>query len=135
MDISSQQKFPPEFMPHFEGLGKKVVCFPRCLDCGQFHWYPMPLCPYCRSSSIEWKAVTGHTRLYSWTVVHHAFSASLSDLVPYVVALVVFDDAPNVRLVTNLKMEDHQDFQINMLLQPVFHDDQSNFHKVTFRPI
>ena len=40
--------------------------------------------------------------LYSWTEIHHAFDARYSATLPYIVALIEFDDAPGVRLVAKL---------------------------------
>ncbi len=135
MDSSSEQKIPPEFVPHFTGLTEGQVRFPKCRECGKFHWYPMPLCPHCRSASIEWTATSGHASLYSWTVVRHAFSPSLRDQIPYVVALVTFDDAPGVRLITNLLDVSPPELQCDMLLKPEFQYKTGESPSVKFRPM
>src|SRR5262245_53985195 len=102
VDKEPAEPLSPEFLPHFEGLACREIRLPCCGECGRFHWYPMPRCPHCQSSDIRWTSITGAARLYSWTVVRHAFHPSLRGALPYVVALVTFDDAPGVRLITNL---------------------------------
>ncbi len=123
-----------EFLPHFDGLAQGKIQFPYCSDCSRFHWYPMPRCPHCRSSAILWKAVAGGARLYSWTVVRHAFQPSLEDQLPYVVALVTFDDAPGVRLITNLVRAEPDALRCDMALRPVFDNPPDARPKVRFRP-
>lgn len=92
----------PEFAGHFEQLAQGRLCFPYCPACQRFHWYPMPLCPHCRTDGWQWRAVQGSGMLYSWTEVHHAFDARYGGALPYIVALIEFVDAPGIRLVSNL---------------------------------
>ncbi len=108
----------PEFGGFEALLARGRIGFPRCLGCGRFHWYPMKRCPHCRSRELEWHPVSGEGRLYSWSVVHHRFDPELPLAPPYVVALVEFDDAPGVRLVTNLEEADPSRLAIGMRLEP-----------------
>lgn len=134
MDNTLTRQFPPEFLAHFDGLAQSRVQLPYCTACGRFHWYPMPLCPHCQSSKVEWRAVAGDAKLYSWTVVRHAFHPSLRDELPYVVALVTFDDAPGVRLVTNLTQTGLDNLRCDMALRPVFDNKPRTLPRVKFRP-
>ena len=133
MDDALTRQFPPEFLPHFDGLVQGQIQLPNCRACDRFHWYPMPLCPHCQSSKIEWRAVVGDAKLYSWTVVRHAFHPLLRDALPYVVALVTFDDAPDIRLVTNLTGSDSDAWRCDMALKPVFDSEPNTLPKVKFR--
>lgn len=98
--MASDVPVHPEFLPFFEEASVGRLSFPRCADCGRFHWYPMKLCPHCRSRALSWQPVEPTGRLYSWTRVDFAFDRSLD--VPYFVGLLEFDGAPGVRLITNL---------------------------------
>ena len=119
----------PEHAGFAEGLKAGRLSFPCCRDCGKFHWYPMPLCPHCRSAAIEWRAVGGRGRVYSFTVVRHAFEEKWRHALPYVVALVEFADAPGVRLITNLIDIDPADVRIGLAVDPVFGGED----KIVFR--
>jgi hypothetical protein len=46
--------------------------------------------------------VEGRGRVYSYTIVHHPALPALEAGVPYNVVAVEFDDAPGVRLVSNV---------------------------------
>ena len=110
----------PEFEGFFENVSRGRVCLPRCADCGRFHWYPMPLCPHCQSARIEWRQVLDPARLYTWTVVRHPFDPGDAGRVPYIVGLVVFGDAPGIRLITTIADADPTALTIDMVLEPVF---------------
>jgi uncharacterized OB-fold protein len=59
-------------------------------------------CPHCRSNTIEWCEIEGGATLFSWTAVHYPFPADPPKVLPYIVGLVEFTEAPGVRLVTNI---------------------------------
>lgn len=91
-----------EYRPFFDGLKQHEVRFPRCESCGRFHWYPMPVCPHCRSSNLIWKKTSGSASLYAWTQVCHSFAPAFDNRIPYIIGVLEFEDAPGVRLVTNI---------------------------------
>lgn len=123
-----------EFLPHFEGLARREVRLPCCGDCGRFHWYPMPRCPHCQGGDIRWSPITSPATLYSWTVVRHAFQPALRGSLPYIVALVTFDDAPGVRLITNLVDVEPADIHVGMALRPSFDIPPDASPRVRFCP-
>lgn len=123
----------PEFAGFFENAREGRLAFPRCRSCGLFHWYPMPRCPHCRSSAIDWIAVKPVGELFSFTRVKHAFDDSGRAL-PYVVALVTFLDAPGVRFITNMVQSDVEALTIGQPVEAVFASDGSGEPLVLFRP-
>lgn len=72
--------------------GRLVV--PECADCGDAHFPPRTLCPYCLSSSVELRESAGTGVLYSFTVVHVEYHPYWGDRTPYLNALVDLDDGP-----------------------------------------
>ena len=123
----------PEFAGFVESARRNVLAFPHCRSCGRFHWYPMPRCPHCRATDLEWKPVSGQGRLFSFTVVRHAFDKNRRDRLPYVVGLVTFADAPGVRFITNVIGTDGSGLSIDQPLEPVFEDDDAGRRLVLFR--
>ncbi|MCK0090724.1 OB-fold domain-containing protein [Rhodococcus sp. F64268] len=91
----------PELAPFWDGVSRGELVFPRCRACRRWHWYPGPGCPCGHDDEFEWSGVAGRGVIYSFTTVHRAFLPSGSTA-PYTVALVEFEDAPGVRLVTDL---------------------------------
>ncbi|MEZ5817109.1 MAG: OB-fold domain-containing protein [Hyphomicrobiaceae bacterium] len=110
---------PPEFAGFFDHARTGKLAFPHCRACGTFHWYPMPLCPHCRSRDVGWQTIAGAGEIYAFTRVMHAFDKARAGDLPYYVAIVTFPDAPGVRFVTNI--EGHADtVQIGKPVRPVF---------------
>lgn len=103
-----------EFQGHFDHLSAGALAFPVCQDCGKGHWYPMTLCPHCQSSRLSWRPVQGVGEIWSWTIVRHAFDPSHADKLPYVVALICFEDAPGIRLVANIEGVAEADLRIGL---------------------
>ena len=62
----------------------------------------MPRCPHCRGHDITWRPIAGRAEIFSFTHVLHPFDKSRAHTLPYVVALVIFADAPGIRLITNI---------------------------------
>lgn len=92
----------PLFAEHFDGTERHEIRLPYCSFCERFHWYPMVRCPHCGNSGWTWQRIRPTGRLFTWTVLRRALDPELTSLVGRAVALVVPDDAPNVRLVANL---------------------------------
>lgn len=114
------QNLNPHFLGHLEGLRERSLRFPFCTVCRRFHWYPMPRCAHCREPSWIWQQIGGRAEVYSWTVVRYPFAPEFSEQLPYVVALMTFAEAPEVRLVTNLIETPLEQISIGMAVDPVF---------------
>ena len=125
----------PEFEPHFTQLAAGRLCFPYCVACARFHWYPMPLCPHCQSADIEWRQVAARGTLYSWTEIHHAFDLRYTGPLPYIVGLIEFSDAPGVRLISNIVAVAADTLVLNMPLDAHFAHDAAGKPQLTFRPL
>lgn len=121
----------PDFSGHFEALREGSIAFPYCARCERYHWYPMGRCPFCHGAWY-WKPASGPCRLLSWTRVYRHFSAREDLVLPYLVALVVFDDAPGVRLVSAL-MEVPPDPRPMASLEPIIDAPQGGRPRLTFR--
>ena len=65
----------------------------HCNDCGENHFYPRSLCPYCFSDRTEWLQSAGRGAIYSCSVLRRT-------QVPYCVAYVTLDEGPT--MLTNI---------------------------------
>ncbi len=72
----------------------------RCYDCGHFTHPPKPLCRHCQSENTAPHAVSGLATVDSYTINHQPWLPCLA--VPYVIARVRLNDAPDVILTTNI---------------------------------
>ena len=86
----------------WEACNRRELVFQRCRGCGELRHPPGPVCRRCHGFDCEWQPSRGSGRVYSFTWVHHVYLPSLQDRVPYNVSVVTLDDAPGVRLVTNI---------------------------------
>ena len=113
---------------------KEELRFPHCRKCGKFHWYPQILCPHCQSDDIEWAKVGGQGKVFTWTTVRHPFLEEFKQRVPFILALVEFDDAPEVRFTTDIIECDPDDISIGMPVEPVFERVRDDLIMPVFRP-
>lgn len=110
----------PEAREFWEGCRQGQLRLPRCRQCGRYHWYKMPVCPCCQSSDLGWVAVSGRASLFTWTAVRYAFAPALADVLPLLVGLVAPDEAPEIRLITNVVDCEEEDLRIGMPVEVVF---------------
>lgn len=76
------------------------LIMPRCGDCGTFRWPAGPFCASCQSQVVEW-VPPGQARIYSFTVLAVPTGEDVS-VRRRIAALVAFDEAPGVRLISAL---------------------------------
>jgi len=88
--------------PFWDACRRRELVVQRCADCGSFRHPPAPVCWRCRSFAHDWVRVSGHGTVFTYAVVHRAPLAALDGYVPFTVVVVALDDAPGVRLVSNL---------------------------------
>jgi uncharacterized OB-fold protein len=109
--MSATSTFPPgmplpaitdDTRPFWDACRRRELVIQRCTTCGTFRHLPTPVCWRCRSFAHAWEPVSGRGTIFSWTVVHRAFLPGLEEAVPYTVVVVALDDAPGVRLISNL---------------------------------
>ena len=81
---------------YWESVRALGFALPKCADCGKFHFYPRPACPFCRSTRIAPEKASGRGTVYSYSIVRRAPSARFADQVPYVVALVETEEGPHL---------------------------------------
>jgi uncharacterized OB-fold protein len=125
----------PEFDGFFSSAREGRLCFPKCDDCGKFHWYPMPRCPHCRSKNISWQEVSSRGEIFSFTSVQHPFNKERAADLPFLVGLISFADAPDVRLVTNIIDADYADLRIGQAVEAIFPHPDDDPAAVLFRPV
>ena len=135
--------FPPGAMPlpaitddtrpFWEACSRHALVIQRCADCGTFRHLPAPVCWKCRSFAHTWAPVSGRGTVFTYAVVHRAFLPELEPCVPYVVAVVGLDDAPGVRLVSNLIDAEPGELRIGLPVEVVFEEVSAEVAVPRFR--
>ncbi|MBW2233108.1 MAG: Zn-ribbon domain-containing OB-fold protein [Deltaproteobacteria bacterium] len=118
----------------WEYCARRELRFQKCGGCGAFRFPPMTGCRECGETEIEWVAVAGRGRVFSYTIVHHAAIPLVVDEVPYAVVVVEFDDAPGARLISNVLDLDPDEVEIGMELDLVWEEPDSGAVLPRFRP-
>jgi hypothetical protein len=83
----------PETKPFWDAAAKGQLLMKKCLACGELHYYPRSICPFCHSDRTEWLAASGQGTIYSWSVMRRAPE-------PFAIAYVTLAEGP--RLLTNI---------------------------------
>ncbi|MBU7589904.1 MAG: Zn-ribbon domain-containing OB-fold protein [Sphingopyxis terrae] len=79
-----------ESKPFWDAAAEGKFLIKHCNACGEDHWYPRALCPFCFSDKTEWKESPGEGVIYSYSVMHRSPSG------PYAIGYVTLNEGPAV---------------------------------------
>ena len=82
-----------ESKPFWDAAQEGKFLIKRCNACGEPHWYPRTLCPFCHSSDTSWQESKGEGVIYTFSVMRR------NTPVPYAIGYVTLDEG--VSLLTN----------------------------------
>jgi len=115
----------PEDTPFFDAAREGRFLIKRCKDCGQYHWYPRPVCPHCFSSATEWVPASGQGVVYS-----HSTMQRLDP--PFTLAYVTLAEGPT--MMTHLVDGGGQPWQIGQAVKVVFKASEDGTPVPCFAP-
>jgi uncharacterized protein len=98
--------------PHWDALRAHETKVQRCTDCGTRQWYPRDMCSACASFALAWEAVEPRGVVRTFTVQHHPTGSKFDADIPFAVAVVQLDDAPEINLVGRIVDADPADVHI-----------------------
>ena len=116
--------------PFWDGCRRHELVVQRCTGCGTLRHPPAPACWKCRGFAHEWIALSGRGTVFSHATVHRAFLPELASHVPYTVVVVALDDAPGIRLVSDLL---DGEARIGLPVEVVFEDVSADVTVPRFR--
>jgi uncharacterized protein len=79
----------PETKPFWDAAAKGQLLIKKCLACGELHYYPRTICPFCHSDRTEWQAASGKGSIYSFSIMRRAVD-------PFAIAYVTLEEGPKV---------------------------------------
>ncbi len=128
----SERKIPapilnPENKPFWDAAAEGRLLIGRCKDCGQPHYYPRALCPFCFSDATEWIDAKGTGEIYSYSVMRRGAP------VPYALAYVTLDEG--VSMLTNLVDCDFDALSIGQRVKVVFKPSEDGAPVPVFTPV
>lgn len=66
----------------------------RCDRCGEFRYYPSPICHFCSSDAFTWTPVSGSGTIYSYTILERAKGNPFEGDTPIAIVLVTLAEGP-----------------------------------------
>ena len=79
----------------WEATRRGCISLCRCVECGTWLARPLERCNRC-AGQTSFTEIAGTGTIYSYIVVHHPSVPAFAHLVPYVIALVEFDEGPRL---------------------------------------
>ena len=116
----------PETQSWWEACGDGRLSVRHCKACGQNHFPPRTICPYCFSDDTEAREVAGTGQIYSFSVMRRAAK-------PYVLAYVTLDEGPTV--MTNIATPDLDAVRIGQRVRVTFEPTDTGYKLPVFAPI
>jgi len=97
----------------WDATGKGVLMVKKCNDCGENHFYPRTLCPFCFSDNTEYLECSGNGVIYSYSPTRRGDA-------PWAIAYVTLDEGPT--MMTNLVDCDFDKLAIGQKVKVSFAD-------------
>ena len=85
----SSQNWNPEIEVVTRAAAEGRLLLKVCRDCGESHYYPRTICPFCFSARTDWRVSGGLGTIYSFSIQRRAE-------VPFVMAYVTLDEGPTM---------------------------------------
>lgn len=95
---------------------------------------PVPEVPGAVDAKPVAVTVSGRGTLFAFTILHQPFHPGFSDAVPLVIGLTELDDAPGVRILTNIVEVEPYELRCGLQVEVVF-EHRDGFALPQFRPI
>lgn len=102
-----------EIQPFWDATAEGKLLLKKCNACGEIHYYPRSICPFCFSDDTVWIEASGKGIIYSYSVIRRAE-------VPYVIAYVTLQEGPT--MMTNIINCDIDSVRIDMAVTVSFVD-------------
>jgi len=101
----------PETQAFWEATAASRLLIKRCAACGESHYYPRSICPFCGSDRTEWRDASGRGTIYTYSVMRRA-------PVPYAIAYVTLEEG--VSMMTNIVDCDLDAIRVGQTVRVVF---------------
>jgi uncharacterized OB-fold protein len=115
--MDSKVKYPtpqgnPETKHFWEQTAQAKLLIKRCTECGEAHYFPRWLCPFCFSDKTVWEESAGEGEIYTFSLMRKSASG------PYAIGYVTLKEGPS--LLTNFVDCDMTDLKIGQKVKVVF---------------
>ena len=116
----------PETKPFWDVAAEGRLLIKKCVTCGQVHFYPRAICPFCGSDKTEWVSASGRGTVYSYSVMRRV-------PIPYALAYVTLEEG--VTMMTNIVDGDLDAIRIGQRMTVAFKPSEGGPPVPMFRPM
>jgi len=102
----------PETAHFWEQTAKGRLMIKRCTACGEAHYFPRSICPFCFSDKTVWEESSGEALIYTFSLMRKSSSG------PYAIAYVTLKEGPSLQ--TNIVDCDIEKLKIGQKVKVVF---------------
>ena len=94
--MTEAKKYPtpvgnPETQPFWDAAKEGKFLIKRCTACGEPHFFPRSICPFCFSDETVWEESSGEGEIYTFSHMRKSATG------PYVIAYVTLKEGPSVQ--------------------------------------
>jgi uncharacterized OB-fold protein len=107
--------------PYWDAMQQQQLVGPQCGSCGTFRMPPSTFCSKCLSEDLQYTPLPGTGTVFTFVIVRHPLSPSVSDYVPFMPAAIDADGAPGIRFISNVVDCEPEDVSIGMTVKVVWH--------------
>ena len=101
----------PETKAFWDAAAEGRLMIGKCNACGQTHYYPRALCPFCFSPRTVLQRASGNATIYTYSVMRRT-------PIPYAIAYVTLAEGPTI--MTNIVDCDLDRIRIGQTVRLVF---------------
>jgi uncharacterized protein len=80
----------PETKPFWDAAAAGKLLIKRCQGCGEAHYFPRALCPFCFSDNTVWEDSTGEGEIYAFSLMRKSATG------PYAIGYVTLSEGLSV---------------------------------------
>jgi uncharacterized OB-fold protein len=81
----------PETAPFWEAAKAGKFMIKRCTTCGEAHYFPRAICPFCFSDKTVWEESSGEATVYTYSLMRKSPTG------PYAIAYVTLKEGPSLQ--------------------------------------
>jgi uncharacterized protein len=94
--MSEAKRYPapvtnPETAPFWDAAKQGRLMIKRCRVCGEAHYFPRSICPFCFSDKTVWEQSSGEGTIYTFGVMRKSPTG------PYAIAYVTLKEGPSLQ--------------------------------------
>jgi uncharacterized OB-fold protein len=119
-------------IPFWEACEAGRFLLHRCNRCARHYW-PASRCVEHGDEDMQWVEASGRGRVYTYTVMHRAYTPDKRDKIPFVIAVVQLEEGPFIH--SNIIGCPHDAVAIGMPLQVELIPHESGLTIPQFRPV